>query len=93
MIVPNVKQYKSWNLNEIISWLSSLENSRFNPYLNILQEGFVNDGIDSGEYLPDITKSDLRVEPFKIGSFKDRRDLEKYFKSLSQAQLQPTNTK
>ena len=59
------------------------ENGRFVKYLDILRSGFLNDGIDSGELLTELTRNDLRVQPFNIESFRDRKDLEKYFKSLA----------
>ena len=82
LFTPNLNEYKNWNINKMIKWISLLENGRYIKYLDILKKGFLNDGIDSGECLPDITKNDLRAAPFNIENFKDRRDLEKHFKSL-----------
>ena len=85
---PDIKQYKSWNINQIIQWISSLDNGQFIDYIDVLRKGFLTDGIDRGEYLPDITKNDLRAQPFEIKLFPIRRDLEIHFKSLKTQKFQ-----
>ena len=82
LINPDITKYKTWNINQMIQWISLLENDRFKQYLGTLRNGFESDDINSGQYLPDLTKNDLRAPPFNISVFKDRRDLEIHFKSL-----------
>ena len=91
LIEPNVKDYKNWNIDQMIQWISLLENGRYMKYIDILRKGFLNDGINSGDILSDITRNDLRAQPFNIEGFTDRRDLENHFKSLKSQQRQSQN--
>eukprot|EP01084_Bolivina_argentea_P120401 213407_1 len=77
------KNYKLWNLNEIMIWIETIENGRFAMYSNILRNGFEQSQILNGKYLPDLTRNDLGTQPFNIKSFPDKRDLINQFKSLN----------
>ena len=79
---PDVLKYKEWDINEMCKWIGFIDHGRYKKYVDIFKRGFESDGIDCGECLPDLDKNTLRVEPFNIQNFKDRRDLEKHFKSL-----------
>ena len=79
--------YKKWNLNDIIEWISYLENGRYKKYCEILKNGFKKDNITKGEMLPDINASDLSVKPFDIRNFSDRKGLEKHFKKLRDSNI------
>eukprot|EP01084_Bolivina_argentea_P230135 388229_1 len=80
----NIKEYQKWNINQMILWISSLDNGRFAPYLDVLRQGFESDSIDSGDWLPELDRNTLGGAPFNIRNFKDRVCLEKHFKSLLQ---------
>lgn len=82
-IFPKEQKYKSWNLNQILNWISKLESERFDKYIDSLRDGFQSDGIDKGEYLPKITAANLREKPFEIMNLMDRNDLVTYFQSLA----------
>mmetsp|Transcript_137 Transcript_137/g.209 ORF Transcript_137/g.209 Transcript_137/m.209 type:complete len:97 (+) Transcript_137:125-415(+) len=76
-------EYESWNVDEIMLWIMSLENGRFNRIAGVLRKGFMEIEM-TGYYLPDITRDELFKSPFDIKHFGDRRDLELHFQSLRQ---------
>eukprot|EP01084_Bolivina_argentea_P108012 193060_1 len=78
---PDIKDYEKWGVDEMIQWISMLDNGQYVEYLNILKIGFLSDNI-TGDCLPEIDKQCLRVQPFNIQNFKHRLALEKHFKSL-----------
>ena len=80
--IPDPNKYESWNLKEIESWIWSLGDGRYRPYLDKMMKGFEESGIVNGEFLPDLTTADLSVPPFNIKSFRDKRDLIATFRSL-----------
>ena len=77
----DLTNYKIWQIDTILKWIQGLENGRFIKYIDILQNGFIESGI-SGDDLPELTRSDLTLPPFNMKNFKDKKDLEKHFKSL-----------
>eukprot|EP01083_Nonionella_stella_P148998 472550_1 len=81
LMAPDVSNYKQWNMDEMMTWIASLQEGHFRKYTAILRQGFLNDQID-GELLPDITKNDLRDAPFNMENFRDRMDLVNHFQSL-----------
>lgn len=84
----DVLQYKTWTLDEMVLWISQIENGRFCKYIDALKNGFIAMSIDKGSDLPNITSFMLNKPPFKIQNGKDTDDLVKYFKSLSNAGLE-----
>ena len=78
---PDLVNYKQWGVDTILIWIRGLENGRYNQHIDTLRNGFNESGI-TGEDLPDLTRSDLTLPPFNLKNFKDKRDLEKHFKSL-----------
>ena len=80
--VPNTAHYAQWTVNQMISWIKSLENGRFNDYVDALRKGFI-EGQMNGEDLPSVEAKDLSDAPFNIKRFRDKKDLAKYFQSLS----------
>jgi len=71
--------YKSWDEEQICTWIANLENGRFVPYIQILNKAFKNNKI-KGNHLNFISKSDLKQ--FGVHIFIDRVDLCKHFKIL-----------
>ena len=53
----DASQYKSWNIQEILLWIRSLENGRFIPHIDKLRIGFERAQI-VGEDLPELTRGD-----------------------------------
>eukprot|EP01084_Bolivina_argentea_P111274 198605_1 len=84
LTIPNITQ---WKINDIIQWISMLENGRYRKYIHVFRTGFESDGIDSGDCLPDLTQSVLRDAPFNITNFRDRRDLVNHFQMLKSKQM------
>ena len=78
---PDIEKYKSWKIDEILAWIQGLENGRYVKHINKLKMGFIKSEI-IGEDLPELTKQDLAITPFEIGSFRDRKQLEEHFQSL-----------
>ena len=81
LTIPNIKEYKSWNVDQIVLWIRSLEKGRFNKHIDKLRKGLEISEI-TGDDLPNLERNDLSSQPFEIGNFKDRNDLVKHFKSL-----------
>ena len=82
MLIPNTADYKEWDVEAMLRWIGQLENGRLNKYIDVLSNGFIGSGI-SGEDLPELTRNDLSSYPFEIGHFRDKKQLEMHFKSLS----------
>jgi len=80
---PNVQEYRSWDLEQIMSWITALDGGKFQDHLGKLREGLVKSQILRGELLPELTRSDLSSPPFNIHEFVVKRDLEKHFRSLA----------
>ena len=78
----DVLQYKIWTLDQMVLWISQIENGRFCKYIEVLKNGFIALKIDNGSELPDINSLMLKKPPFNIQDGKDRDDLVKYFASL-----------
>ena len=78
---PDVRKYQDWDLNTTMIWIKSLNNGKFVKYCDMLQSGFLSDGIPASE-LPNIVAADLATDPFNIRSFMDRKKLAQHFKAL-----------
>ena len=92
LIKPNTNEYRQWKIAQMCQWISWLENGRFRKYETVFRNAFISDGIDLGAYLPDLDVLMLRIDPFGVTNFVDRRDLAKHFKSLK-TQPQRNNNK
>ena len=79
LLVPDITKYKEWNVNQMIQWISSLNDGKFNKYCDNLRNAFVSDGIENGEIMVQLTRHDLRNNPFNVTSFTDRKELELHF--------------
>eukprot|EP01083_Nonionella_stella_P276889 941269_1 len=82
LITPDVCQYKTWNIGQIIQWISLLDNGAYNSYLGVLRRGFKSDNICNGEKLCELQRNDLRCSPFNIKDFDVRTKLAQHFLSL-----------
>ena len=58
LLTPDVSNYRSWNVSQILIWIQSLENGRFNKHIDKLRNGFIKSEI-IGEDLPELTRNDL----------------------------------
>eukprot|EP01084_Bolivina_argentea_P268682 456440_1 len=74
-------KYKIWTIDEVLKWVCSLENNRYEIYSDVLKNGFIESEI-TGKDIPSLTRVDLILPPFNIKNFKDRKDLEINFKRL-----------
>ena len=81
LLTPDIVNYETWNVNEIRNWIQSLENDPFSKHIDLLRNGFIESEI-RGSDLPEITSGDSSSSPFNIKQFRDKKDLEKHFKSL-----------
>ena len=79
----DILQYKTWGLDQMMLWISQIENGRFCKYIEVLKNGFIAQNIENGAELPDINSLMLKKPPFNIQNGKDRDDLISYFNSLS----------
>eukprot|EP01084_Bolivina_argentea_P151192 263919_1 len=75
-------EYKTWNLQQIMTWIMSLDNGKFLKFHTNLLKGFKESKILSGDILPDLDKQDLSGDPFNITNLPIKLDLIKHFKSL-----------
>ena len=57
-------RYKEWNLDQILQWISLLDDGQYKPWINQLRVGFIASDIITGDLLPELTRSDLSVPPF-----------------------------
>ena len=80
--VPNTAHYAQQTVNQMISWIKSLENGRFNDYVDALRKGFIEGQMNVEDVLSAETK-DLSDAPFNIKRFRDKNNLATYFQSLS----------
>eukprot|EP01084_Bolivina_argentea_P264608 448262_1 len=80
--IPNVKEYKTWNLEQIMGWIVSLDDGEYEQYKEQLYEGFIKSRILNGDLLPELTRGDLSNPPFNMNEFVVKRNLERHFKSL-----------
>ena len=78
---PDIRKYKEWDIDTAMIWIKSLDNGAYQQYCDVLRNGFESDGIPSAE-LPNVGQADLRINPFNIQSFMDRKKLAQHFKSL-----------
>jgi len=79
---PDVREYRSWDLQQIMAWITALDDGKYSDHLGKLKEGFMKSRILKGVLLPELTRSDLSSPPFNIHEFVIKRDLETHFKSL-----------
>eukprot|EP01084_Bolivina_argentea_P302753 522622_1 len=82
LLLPKVCDYENWDIETILIWIGDIENGRYKKYLDVLRTGLIKSEITKGMYLPDLDVATLSVEPFRIHSFPDKRDLVKKFKQL-----------
>lgn len=82
---PDVRAYRSWDLDQIMAWITALDNGKFREHLVKLKNGLMKSQILRGELLPELTRSDLSSPPFNIHEFVVKRDLERHFKSLTES--------
>ena len=78
----NIKEYKKWNLQQIMAWIVQLDNGKYIEISEKLRDGFMKFPISTGEKLTTLTIVDLHEEPFNIHEFPIRKDLAYDFKSL-----------
>ena len=81
---PNKRKYKEWSIDEILMDIMSIENGKFVDHIDELRQGFISSEIERGEFLPELTRSDLSVPPFNINSFIVKKELIDHFQSLKQ---------
>lgn len=93
--IPNIINYDEWDINEMITWIKSLDGGIYIQYCDLLHDGFITDGVSSGGALLILDdQNDLRNEPFNITSFPHRKALINHFQSLpmlKQQMLQNNN--
>ena len=76
----NIQKYAQWNVKQIIFWILSLENQRFEKYTKQLRKEFISEGINGS----DITEIDeFNLQKWGVQNFRDRKDLMKHIKTLS----------
>ena len=78
----DMSKYETWDMMEMIYWISTLESGRFIKYLDTFKSAFVSDNYSTGKYLSGISTTDLRQEPFKILCIEDRTALVTHFQKL-----------
>merc|ERR1712129_176696 len=76
----DLSEFEQWSQDDLLCWILSLENGRFEKYEAALKQAFAEREID-GECLRDIGKQDL----FDCGvkSFKDQSALFKHIQKLT----------
>lgn len=80
---PSVAQFRTWNINQMVTWISSLDSGSYAKYSQKLKDAFAAAEITKGEYLLQISAADLFDRPFEIANFVDRKRLAAHFQSLS----------
>ncbi len=81
---PDVTKYRTWNIPQMIQWISLLDDGKYCKYLSALRNGFESDSICSGEVLCELSMDNLRDKPFNIKDFMSRKQLVQHFQSLKQ---------
>ena len=81
--VDLMQSYKKWDVNDIISWIKSLENGRFIKYCDLSLTDRLKKENVVGKNLSEMTRSDLRM--FGVENFGDSVALEKHCQSLKSA--------
>ena len=76
---PDINNHINWNANDIILWISTLDNGKYAKYA----KGFRKSGISSTKWLPQLTQQQLSSPPFNIALFQDQLALLTYFQSLN----------
>ena len=84
--VPNIEEYKTWTLDQIMIWIMSLDGGKFQEYENKLRNGFVKSKISKGDVLTELDRSDLSSSPFNIDEFVIKKQLINHFQSLKREQ-------
>ena len=75
----NVMQYESWNNQQIITWMMSLEHGRFRKYENVLSKALSEEDV-KGIDLKDVDILDIKG--WNIVNFGDRKALYKHIQRL-----------
>eukprot|EP01084_Bolivina_argentea_P142622 250555_1 len=78
-------KYMNWKYEEIVEWIMSLDNGRFEQYKNILLENLKEEGIE-GSDLCDVNEIDLKS--WGVKNFKDKKLLLAKLKELTQQNIQ-----
>lgn len=60
---------QKWNIDSICRWLATLEKQRFAKYAESLKSAMLEQGITSGEDLPEIEANDLFTMGLQVHSF------------------------
>ena len=81
---PNVKNYEKWDIMAMLIWICSLDDGKYKRYSKSLKDSFIKNEV-TGQDLPDMTRQDLTQ--FGVTVFKDRVQLEKYFQSLGDVDM------
>ena len=76
-----VMNYEDWNPREIVMWIMSLDNNRFNKYKDALSR-HLNEEEIIGSDLKEINEIDL--QRWKITSFRDKKLLLQRIKELTE---------
>eukprot|EP01084_Bolivina_argentea_P275597 470048_1 len=76
----NTKNYKQWNWEQIIFWILSLDDGKYNQYENQLMKHLKEEAIE-GDDLTEIKEDDLMR--WGIKKFKDKKNVMKYIKQLT----------
>eukprot|EP01084_Bolivina_argentea_P250469 419648_1 len=71
--------FRQWNVDTIILWISQIDNGRYNKYLDLLKKRLFEEQITGAE-LEMIDETDLHM--WGIVNFKDRKDLVAEIKKL-----------
>lgn len=79
LIPPKKDNYKTWNSDDIIKWIITLDSGAFIVYTKKLSKALQENQI-TGDDLKDISRNDLSL--FGVTVFKDRVRLMKHFESL-----------
>ena len=78
----DVGNYMKWDVEQIIFWISTLDDGKYVKYLDKLKACLVEEGL-SGSDLIEIEETNLKM--WGIVNFRDRKDLLKQFKKLTQS--------
>eukprot|EP01084_Bolivina_argentea_P251184 421185_1 len=78
-----VKRYEQWNIDDIILWISSIENGRYKNYLNELRSRFEEHNIACGIHLPGLNENMINIK----SNGNDQTDLLNHFKQLKHGNI------
>ena len=58
--------YKIWDIDDIIKWLSNVNQGKFKQYIDSSHDKFIKAGITSGDQLKHLGRHELNESPFNI---------------------------